>query len=103
MPASTAHRAAVACIASLISAAALASSHREAPFITAFPKDDATDLFMFNSYESGKSDYVVLIADYYPLQEPGGGPNYFQMDKTARYEIKIDNNGDAVEDLTFIF
>lgn len=82
---------------------AYASSHREAPFITNFPKVDGTDLYAFNSYEPGREGYVVLIADYYPLQEPGGGPNYFQMDKTARYAVKVDNDGDAVEDLTFFF
>ena len=79
------------------------SSHREAPFITNFPKVDGTDLFMFNSYEAGREGYVTLIANYYPLQEPGGGPNYFQMDDTAEYSIRIDNDGDAVQDLQFIF
>src|SRR5687768_3842405 len=79
------------------------SSHREAPFITNFPKVDATDLYMFNSYEAGREGYVTLIANYYPLQEPGGGPNYFQLDDTARYSINIDNDGDAVADLEFIF
>ncbi len=80
-----------------------ASSHREAPFITGMPKVDGTDLFVFNSYESGREGYVTLLANYYPLQEPGGGPNYFQMDETGRYYIRVDNDGDAIEDITFIF
>jgi hypothetical protein len=46
---------------------------------------------------------VTLIANFQPLQEPGGGPNYFTMDPDALYEIHVDNNGDAVEDLTFQF
>lgn len=79
------------------------SSHREAPFITNFPKVDGTDLFMFMSYEAGREGYVTLIANYYPLQEPGGGPNYYQLDDTARYSIHIDNNGDANQDIEFIF
>lgn len=82
---------------------AFASSHREAPFITNFPKVDGTDLFMFNSYEPGREGYVTLIADYYPFQDPFGGPNYFQLDDTARYSIRIDNDGDAVQDIEFIF
>lgn len=88
----------------------LASSHREAPFIATSPKVDATDFYMFRSYEGvgadgsgGRSDYVTLIANYQPLQSPYGGPNYFQMDPNALYEIHVDNNGDAVEDLTFQF
>lgn len=80
-----------------------ASSHREAPFITSMPKVDATDLYSFRSYEPGRQDFVTLIANYYPLQEPGGGPNYFMMDPNALYEIHVDNDGDAKEDLTFQF
>ena len=80
-----------------------ASSHREAPFITTQPKVDGTDFYMFNSYEAGKSDYVTLIANYIPLQDAYGGPNYFSLDPNALYEIHIDNNGDAKEDITFQF
>jgi hypothetical protein len=89
---------------------AQASSHREAPFITTSPKVDGTDFYMFRSYEGvsatgtgGRSDYVTLIANYQPLQSPYGGPNYFSMDPNALYEIHLDNNGDAKEDLTFQF
>ncbi|MBI3382095.1 MAG: DUF4331 domain-containing protein [Aquabacterium sp.] len=82
---------------------ALASSHREAPFITTSPKVDGTDFYMFMSYEAGRSGYVTLIANYQPLQDAYGGPNYFKMDPNALYEIHVDNNGDAVEDLTFQF
>jgi len=82
---------------------AMASSHREAPFITKHPKADATDFYMFRSYEAGREQFVTLIANYQPLQEPYGGPNYFMMDPDALYEIHIDNDGDAREDLTFQF
>ena len=82
---------------------ARASSHREAPFITKNPKVDATDFYMFKSYEPGREGYVTLIANYLPLQDAYGGPNYFTMDPEALYEIHVDNNGDAKEDLTFQF
>jgi hypothetical protein len=80
----------------LASAASFASSHREAPFITQLPKVDGTDFYMFKSYEAGRSGFVTLIANYQPFQEPEGGPNYFTLDPDAIYEIKIDNNGDAI-------
>lgn len=80
-----------------------ASSHREAPYITEVPKVDGTDLYMFRSYESGREDTVTLIANYMPFQDPFGGPNYYTLDENAIYEIHIDNNGDAVEDITFQF
>ena len=85
------------------STAALASSHREAPFITGLPKVDGTDFYMFSSYEPGREDYVTLVATYVPLEDPYGGPNYFQMDPQAVYDISIDNDGDAQEDMTFRF
>ncbi len=87
----------------LLVAPAQASSHREAPFITKHPKVDGTDFYMFRSYESGRQAYVTLIANYIPLQPGYGGPNFFQMDQNALYEIHIDNDGDAKEDLTFQF
>jgi hypothetical protein len=86
-----------------LAAMAQASSHREAPFITTVPKVDATDFYMFRSYEAGRDGMVTLIANYLPLQDGYGGPNYFAMDPNALYEIHIDNNGDAKEDLTFQF
>lgn len=93
----------IAAMAICASATALASSHREAPSITKSPKVDATDLYMFNSYENGRQDYVTIIANYLPLQDAYGGPNYFAIDDDALYEIHVDNNGDAVEDITFQF
>jgi hypothetical protein len=89
--------------AALPLAAAVASSHREAPFITEHPKVDGTDFYMFRSYEPGREQYVTLIANYIPLQDSYGGPNYFTLDPNAVYDIHIDNDGDAREDLTFRF
>ena len=95
--------AAMAALVALAAAPALASSHREAPFITTQPKVDATDLYLFKSYEPGRDGYVTMIANYLPLQAPYGGPNYFALDPNALYEILVDNDGDAKEDLSFQF
>lgn len=92
-----------AACAALTSAAALASSHREAPSITSSPRVDGTDFYMFRSYETGREGYVTLLANYLPLQDAYGGPNYFRLDPSALYEIHIDNDGDALEDLSFQF
>ena len=84
-------------------APAMASSHREAPNITKLPKVDNTDVYAFTSYEPGRQDYVTLIANFQPGENPGDGPNYYTMDPDAIYEIHVDNDGDAVENLTFQF
>lgn len=90
-------------IAILVYGTALASSHREAPYITKYPQVDASDFYLFKSYEPGREDYVTVIANYVPVQAAYGGPNYFPLDSEALYEIHIDNNGDSVEDITFQF
>jgi hypothetical protein len=78
-----------------------ASSHREAPLISQDPLADNTDTYAFVS--PAEPDKVVLVANYIPLQAPYGGPNFFKFDDTVLYELMVDNNGDAVEDLTYQF
>ncbi len=90
--------------AALIAASpALASSHREAPYISGQAQLDATDLYMFRSYESGRQNFVTILANYQPFQDPQGGPNFHMFSPDALYEVHIDNNGDAAEDITFQF
>ena len=69
------------------------SSHREAPEISKDPVADSTDLYAFMSPDQAGT--VTLIANYIPLEEPGGGPNFYEFDDDVLYEIHIDNNGDA--------
>ena len=98
--------AAVGALYGLASLPAQASSHREAPFITTSPTVDGTDFYMFRSYESSRltgTPYVTLIANYLPLQDAYGGPNYFKLDENALYEIHIDNTGTGKEAITFQF
>ena len=92
-----------ASVSLVLTGAAAASSHREAPSIAMQPAVDATDFYMFRSYETGRSAYVTFIANYIPFQDPQGGPNFYQFDPNAVYQIHIDNNGDANPDVTFTF
>jgi hypothetical protein len=78
-----------------------ASSHREAPLISADPLADNTDVYAFVSPKNPNN--VVLIANFIPFEAPYGGPNFFKFDDNVLYEIMIDNNGDAVEDVTYQF
>jgi len=72
-----------------------AASHREAPLISMDPTADITDFFMFRSYEAGKDDKVVFIMNVNPLEEPSGGPNYYNFDPTVLYAFNVDNNMDG--------
>jgi Domain of unknown function (DUF4331) len=78
-----------------------ASSHREAPMISQDPAADGTDFYMFKSPD--RTDTITLIANYYPFQEPAGGPNFYKFGDDVLYRISIDDNGDAIPDQWFDF
>src|ERR1700684_2329606 len=95
--------AAVALAALSIPLLSVASSHREAPTIAGLPRVDGTDLYMFRSYETGRQGFVTIIANYIPLQDPGGGPNFYNLDTNALYAINIDNRGQGQANISFLF
>ncbi|HVM27069.1 MAG TPA: DUF4331 domain-containing protein [Mycobacteriales bacterium] len=76
-----------------------ASSHREAPQILKDPLADNTDVYAFVSPDQPET--VTLISAWDGFQDPSGGPNFYPWDEDAQYDIKIDNNGDAVPDITY--
>ncbi|MGW4639971.1 DUF4331 domain-containing protein [Sphaerisporangium sp. NPDC004334] len=76
-----------------------ASSHREAPLIAGDPRNDNTDVYAFVSPD--RPDTVTLIANWIPFEEPAGGPNFYTFDTRSRYNIKIDNNGNGLPDVTY--
>ncbi|MEU7001401.1 DUF4331 domain-containing protein [Nonomuraea sp. NPDC046570] len=76
-----------------------ASSHREAPAIAGDPRNDNTDVYAFVSPD--KPGTVTLLANWIPFEEPSGGPNFYTFDTNSRYNIKIDNDGDAHPDITY--
>jgi hypothetical protein len=85
----------------LVPASLFASSHREAP-ITALDRGaDVTDWYAFVSYDH--PDRVTMILNVDGFLEPSNGPNYFPFDPNVLYEMKVDNNHDGVEDITFQF
>ena len=78
-----------------------ASSHREAPLIANDPLADNSDLYAFRSPDD--TNTVTIIANYVPLQLPQGGPNYASFGENIRYEIHIENDGTAGDDITYRF
>ena len=79
----------------------LGASHREAPITALDQKADITDWYAFVSPEH--PDKVVMILNVDPFLEPSNGPNYFPFDPGILYEMKVDNNRDGEEDVTFQF
>jgi hypothetical protein len=85
----------------LTTSTSFASSHREAPITALDHPADITDFYSFVSYDN--PNYVTFIMNVDPFLEPSNGPNYFPFDPNVLYEIKVDNNHDAVQDITFQF
>jgi Domain of unknown function (DUF4331) len=79
----------------------IASSHREAPLISADPLADNTDVYAFVSPDA--ADTVTLIANWIPLEAPNGGPNFYKFGDDVLYRINIDNDGDANDDIVYEF
>jgi Domain of unknown function (DUF4331) len=80
---------------------ATASSHREAPLISTDPEADNTDTYFFlDPVDGGR---VVMIANWIPLEEPAGGPNFSHFGEKIRYELNVDSDGDAIEDYVYRF
>ena len=84
-----------------LAAPAAASSHREAPGISKYPLWDNTDVYAFR--DPIVTDKLTVLANWIPLEEPSGFPNFFHFDENAWYQIHIDNDGDGIEDITYRF
>jgi hypothetical protein len=78
-----------------------ASSHREAPLISDDPAADNTDVYAFVSPD--RPGTVTIVANYIPLEEPAGGPNFHAFGNDVRYAINVDNTGDGEEDISYRF
>ena len=74
-----------AVLANIAAVPAAASSHREAPLISADPAVDNTDVYAFVSPDA--PDTVTLIANWLPFEEPNGGPNFYTWADDTRYTI----------------
>ena len=85
----------------LVPANVPASSHREAPITALDHTADVTDWYAFVSFDH--PDRVTMILNVDPFLEPSNGPNYFPFDPNVLYEMKVDNNHDGIEDITFQF
>jgi Domain of unknown function (DUF4331) len=76
-----------------------ASSHREAPLVGADPQVDGTDLYAFVSPD--KPNTVTIISNWIPFEEPAGGPNFYSFAPGVRYDVNVDNDGDAKPDVVY--
>src|SRR4051812_41985476 len=82
-------------------AMSIGSSHREAPNTALDPTGDDTDVYAFTASDAPKA--LTLVANWIPLEDPAGGPNFFRFDDRAHYYINVDKTGDGKHDLRYEF
>jgi hypothetical protein len=93
--------------AAILAAAAIAvslsfgSSHREAPLSALDPTADDTDVYAFTAPDA--TGALTIASNWIPFEDPAGGPNFYRFDDRAHYYINIDNTGDGVYDVRYLF
>jgi hypothetical protein len=87
----------------MLAPAVSASSHREAPAISKDPVADNTDLYAFVSPNPAEANTVTFVANYIPLEDPAGGPNFYSFGEGVLYSINIDNVGDGQDHIQYQF
>jgi hypothetical protein len=93
--------AAVLAAAAIAVALSFGSSHREAPLTALDPTADNTDVYAFTAPDA--TNDLTVVANWIPFEDPAGGPNFYRFDDRALYWINIDNTGDGVYDVRYLF
>ena len=79
----------------------IGSSHREAPLTSIDPTGDDTDLYAFTAEDA--PDAITIASNWVPFEDPAGGPNFYRFDDNAHYYLNIDNTGEGVADIRYLF
>src|SRR5436305_5572157 len=92
-----------AAVAAVLVAVAMSvgSSHREAPNTALDPTADDTDVYAYTANHAPGS--LTVVANWIPFEDPAGGPNFYRFDDRAHYYINVDNTGDGVWDVRYLF
>ena len=93
-------------LAGLIASAALttvvlASDHMDTPFVEANPRYDVNDVYAFPG--SSPDRVALVLGTQSPITPAGTRTASFGEKSQALYQLKVDNTGDAREDLVFQF
>ena len=87
--------------AAIAVAVSFGSSHREAPLSALDPTADDTDIYAFTAPDAPNA--LTVASDWIPFEDPAGGPNFYRFDDRAHYYINVDNTGDGVYDVRYLF
>lgn len=94
-------------LALALSATAFAASHRNGPLLLEDQTANLNDFYLFRSYETGRSDRIVMSMSTQGFQNPANGPSYYKFSDSVLYRFNINNargldgNPDMQVDIVF--
>jgi len=95
--------AAAACLAVI----ATAASHRNGPLLLEDQTANLNDFYLFRSYETGKSNNLVMSMSVQGFQNPDNGPSYYKFSDSVAYRFNINNqrglDGNPDIEIDFVF
>jgi hypothetical protein len=85
--------------------ATFAASHRNGPLLLEDQTANLNDFYAFRSYETGKSDRLVMSMSAQGFQNPDNGPSYYKFSTSVLYRFNINNSRglDGAPDLEIDF
>src|SRR5215467_3053860 len=69
-----------------------AASHRNGPLLLEDQTANLNDFYIFRSWETGRSDRVVMSMSAQGFQNPGNGPSYYKFSDSVLYRFNINNS-----------
>lgn len=96
-----------AALAFFACASVFAASHRNGPLLLEDQTANLNDLYVFRSYETGRSDRVVMSMSAQGFQNPDNGPSYYKFSDSVLYRFNINNarglDGNPDLQIDFVF
>jgi len=84
-----------------------AASHRNGPLLLEDQTANLNDFYIFRSWETGRSDRVVMSMSAQGFQNPSNGPSYYKFSDSVLYRFNINNSrgldGNPDLSIEFIF
>jgi hypothetical protein len=71
---------------------AFAASHRNGPLLLEDQTANLNDLYVFRSWEPGRTDRVVMSMSVQGFQNPDNGPSYYKFSDDVLYRFNINNS-----------
>src|SRR5215510_4213679 len=94
-------------IAITLATSTFAASHRNGPLLLEDQTANLNDFYIFRSWETGRSDRVVMSMSAQGFQNPGNGPSYYKFSDSVLYRFNINNSrgldGNPDLSIEFIF